>query len=112
MRWFTGFVLHKIAFGLLSVLLPLYITQVISGGTLTIWGMITASATLLAIPFSFMWGYFCDSTRHYRFFFFLLVIMYLSVLLLLLVLNPLAGIPKGEHGCRPPDDFPSPPPIG
>jgi len=68
MRWFTGFVLHKIAFGLLSVLLPLYITQVISGGTLTIWGMITASATLLAIPFSFMWGYFCDSTRHYRIF--------------------------------------------
>lgn len=68
MHWFTGFVLHKIAFGLLSVLLPLYITQVISGGTLTIWGMITASATLLAIPFSFMWGYFCDSTRHYRIF--------------------------------------------
>src|SRR3989442_13356375 len=28
------------------------------------------------------------------------------------VLYPLAGCPHGEHGCRPPDDLPSPPPIG
>lgn len=68
MRWFMGFVFHKIAFGLLSVLLPLYITQVVSGGTLTVWGAITASATFLAIPFSFIWGYLCDATCHYRIF--------------------------------------------
>ncbi len=68
MRWFVGFAFHKITFGLLSVLLPLYITQSIRGGTLGVWGAITASATLLAIPFSFIWGYLCDTTHHYRVF--------------------------------------------
>src|SRR3954465_2321488 len=28
------------------------------------------------------------------------------------VLPPFAGTPVGEHGCRPPDVRPSPPPIG
>src|SRR5438309_11853041 len=28
------------------------------------------------------------------------------------VLPPLAGTPVGEHGCRPPEVRPSPPPIG
>ncbi len=68
MRWLAGFIFHKIAFGLLSVLLPLYITQTISGGSLTVWGIIAASATFLAIPFSFLWGYLCDATQRYRFF--------------------------------------------
>jgi MFS family permease len=68
MRWLAGFILHKVAFGLLSVLLPLYITRIISGGSLTVWGIIAASATFLAIPFSFLWGYLCDATHRYRFF--------------------------------------------
>ncbi len=82
MRWPVGFVFHKIAFGLLSLLLPLYITQVVSGGSLTIWGIITASATFLAIPFSFLWGYLCDTTQHYRFF----ILMSFAVVALLLYL--------------------------
>ncbi|PVX24117.1 MAG: hypothetical protein CW691_08495 [Candidatus Bathyarchaeum sp.] len=68
MRSFIGFIFHKISFGLLSVLLPLYITQVISGGNLSVWGLIASAATFIAIPFSFMWGYLCDATRRYRFF--------------------------------------------
>ena len=68
MRLFIGFIFHKISFGLLSVLLPLYITQVISGGNLTVWGLIASVATFVAIPFSFLWGYLCDATRRYRFF--------------------------------------------
>jgi MFS family permease len=68
MRWLLGFILHKIAFGLLSVLLPLYITQAVSGGTLAIWGAMTATATFLAIPFSFMWGYICDAANRYSIF--------------------------------------------
>src|SRR5262249_39425988 len=28
------------------------------------------------------------------------------------VFFPLVRSPHGEHGCRPPEDFPSPPPIG
>lgn len=68
MRLFIGSVFHKICFGLLSVLLPLYITQSISGGTLSVWGLIAAAATFFAIPFSFLWGYLCDAMRRYRFF--------------------------------------------
>ena len=68
MRWFIGFILHKVAFGLLSVLVPLYVTQMVSGGSLSVWGSIAATATFLAIPFSFIWGYICDTTGRYRFF--------------------------------------------
>jgi len=68
MRLFIGFIFHKISFGLLSVLLPLYITQAISGGNLPVWGLIASTATFIAIPFSFLWGYLCDVTRRYRFF--------------------------------------------
>jgi len=68
MRLFTGFVFHKISFGLLSVLLPLYITQAISGGNLPVWGLIASVATFVAIPFSFLWGYLCEVTQRYRFF--------------------------------------------
>jgi len=66
MRWLVGFVFYKIAFGLLSVLLPLYITQTMSQGNLVVWGIFTATATLLAIPFAFLWGYLCDVTQRYR----------------------------------------------
>src|SRR3990167_8466804 len=38
--------------------------------------------------------------------------IYLSDCFVFLVLNPFAIIPHGEHGCLPPEDFPSPPPIG
>jgi len=86
MRWLAGFIFHKIAFGLLSVLLPLYITQTVSGGSLTVWGIIAASATFLAIPFSFLWGYLCDATQRYRFFI-LLSFAAVTVLLYLFSLN-------------------------
>ena len=80
MRLFVGFIFHKISFGLLSVLLPLYITQVISGGNLSVWGLIASMATFVAIPFSFLWGYLCDATRRYRFF---ILLSFSSVTLLL-----------------------------
>src|SRR5580765_6429717 len=35
-----------------------------------------------------------------------------SLSLRLRVLSPFAICPQGEHGCRPPEDLPSPPPIG
>jgi MFS family permease len=67
MRWLVGFVFYKVAFGLLSVLLPLYITQT-SQGNVVVWGVFTATATFLAIPFAFLWGYLCDATQRYRLF--------------------------------------------
>src|SRR5438552_5645544 len=38
--------------------------------------------------------------------------MSLSLSFAFRVLSPLLPWPHGEHGCRPPDDLPSPPPIG
>jgi len=82
MRLFIGFIFHKISFGLLSVFLPLYLTQIISGGNLSVWGLIASIATFITIPFSFIWGYLCDTTRRYRFF----ILMSFAVVTLLLYL--------------------------
>ena len=84
MRLFVGFVFHKISFGLLSVLFPLYITQSISGGNLPVWGLIASGATFIAIPFSFLWGYLCDATRRYRFF---ILLSFFVVTLLLYIFS-------------------------
>jgi len=40
----------------------------VSQGNLVAWGIFTATATFLAIPFAFLWGYLCDATQRYRFF--------------------------------------------
>ena len=84
MRLFVGFVFHKISFGLLSVLFPLYITQSISGGNLPVWGLIASGATFIAIPFSFLWGYLCDATGRYRFF---ILLSFFVVTLLLYIFS-------------------------
>ncbi len=70
------------SFGLLSVLLPLYITQSIIGGNLPVWGLIASGATFVAIPFSFLWGYLCDATQRYR----LLILMSFAAVTSLLYL--------------------------
>jgi len=65
--WLLGFFLHEMAFGLLSIFLPLYVTGTV-GGTLVDVGIMVSLATFLAIPFSFFWGYLCDKTRRYKLF--------------------------------------------
>jgi MFS family permease len=52
------------AFGLLSVFLPLYVIAM--GGSLVDIGIMSAAALFLVIPASFFWGYICDKTRHYK----------------------------------------------
>ena len=64
--WSTGFIFHEIAFGLLSIFLPLYIFA-LSGSLIDV-GIMIAVAGFVAVPFSFFWGYLCDKTRRYRFF--------------------------------------------
>jgi MFS family permease len=64
---FLGFVFHEMAFGLLSVFLPLYIVNTLHG-TLTDVGVMIAVAYFVAVPFSFLWGYLCDRMRRYRLF--------------------------------------------
>jgi len=62
--WQLGFLIHEVAFGLLSVFLPLYIISI--GGSLLSIGVMASIALLLSIPASFFWGYICDKTKHYR----------------------------------------------
>jgi MFS family permease len=52
------------AFGLLSVFLPLYVIAM--GGSLIDIGIMSAAALFLVIPASFFWGYICDKTRRYK----------------------------------------------
>lgn len=62
--WRLGFFLHEMAFGLLSIFLPLYVLSI--GGSLVQIGIMSSAALFLAIPASFFWGYICDKTRHYK----------------------------------------------
>jgi MFS family permease len=62
--WRLGFFFHEMAFGLLSIFLPLYIVSI--GGSLLDVGLMASIATLLAIPASLFWGYICDKTGKYK----------------------------------------------
>ena len=85
MWWLIGFIFHEMAFGLLSVFVPLYITGYLGGSLIDV-GIMTALANFAAVPFSFFWGYLSDKTRRYRFFI-LLSFSVLSVLLFLFSLT-------------------------
>ncbi|MEM0050049.1 MAG: MFS transporter [Candidatus Bathyarchaeia archaeon] len=62
--WWLGFLLHEMAFGLLSVFIPLYIVAL--GGSLTQVGIMSLAAILLSIPASLLWGYLCDKSQRYK----------------------------------------------
>jgi MFS family permease len=90
--WQLGFFFHEIAFGLLSVFLPLYIVTfkdtAILGGPLVALGTMISLAMFLTIPASFLWGYLCDATRHYKIF---ILLSFLSSAIILFVMTlPLA----------------------
>ena len=62
--WRLGFPFHEMAFGLLSIFLPLYVIHIC--GSLIDIGVMTSTALFLSIPASFFWGYVCDKTGHYK----------------------------------------------
>jgi MFS family permease len=64
--WQLGFFFHEMGYGLLSILLPLYIVFLEPSNGLFYIGIISAIALFVAIPASFFWGYLCDKTRHYK----------------------------------------------
>ena len=78
--WLIAFLFHEMAFGLLSVFLPLYVTGGL-GGSLTDVGVMVALANVVAVPSSFFWGYMCDKTRRYSLYIFL---SFLTVTILLM----------------------------
>jgi MFS family permease len=90
--WRLGFFFHEIAFGLLSVFIPLYLVAFndtsILGGPLVALGVMTSIAVFCSIPASFIWGYLCDKTRHYKAF--ILLSFASSALLLFLMTLPFA----------------------
>jgi MFS family permease len=90
--WRLGFFFHEIAFGLLSVFIPLYLVLFkdtsILGGPLVALGVMTSIAIFCSIPASFLWGYLCDATRHYKAF--ILLSFLSSAIILFLMALPFA----------------------
>ncbi|MEM0488700.1 MAG: MFS transporter [Candidatus Bathyarchaeia archaeon] len=82
--WQIGFFVHEMAYGLLSVFIPLYIISI--GGSLLDVGLIVSIATLVAIPASLFWGYICDKTMRYKRYI-LTSFIALSIILYLLTLT-------------------------
>ena len=88
--WRSGFFFHDIAFGLLTVFIPLYVivfkNTSLLGGPLLALGVMTSIAIFCSIPASFLWGYLCDKTRHYKAFI-LLSFSSIAVILFLMTLS-------------------------
>jgi len=65
--WRLGFFFHEMAFGLLSVFIPLYVIGFhdvnLLGGPLVALGIMMSVALFCSIPASFLWGWLCDATR-------------------------------------------------
>ncbi len=87
--WRLGFFFHDMAFGMLTVFIPLYVVLFkntsLLGGPLLALGVMTSIAIFCSIPASFLWGYLCDKTRHYKAFI-LLSFASMSAILFLMAL--------------------------
>jgi MFS family permease len=70
--WRLGTFFHEMAYGLLSVFIPLYIaTSVASGGlggSLVDLGIIIGLSVVCTIPAAYFWGWICDKKRRYKIF--------------------------------------------
>jgi MFS family permease len=90
--WRAGFFFHEIAFGLLSVFIPLYVVAFqdtsLLGGPLVALGVMTSIAIFCTIPASYIWGYLCDAKRHYKAF--ILLSFASSAVILFLMTLPFA----------------------
>jgi MFS family permease len=86
--WRSGFFFHEMAFGLLSVFIPLYVVSFrntsILGGPLLALGVMSSIAIFCSIPASFLWGYLCDATRHYKIF---ILLSFASIAIILFLMS-------------------------
>jgi len=86
--WRLGFFFHDMAFGLLTVFIPLYVITFqdtsILGGPMLALGVMTAIAIFCSIPASYLWGYLCDKTRHYKRF---ILLSFASIALILFLMT-------------------------
>lgn len=76
------------AFGLLTVFIPLYLVTFkntsILGGPLLALGVMTSIAIFCSIPASFLWGYLCDAKRQYKVF---ILLSFASMALILFLMT-------------------------
>jgi MFS family permease len=86
--WRLPFFFHDMAFGLLTVFIPLYVVVFkntsILGGPLLALGVMTSIAIFCSIPASFLWGYLCDKTRHYKIF---ILLSFISIAIILFLMT-------------------------
>ena len=86
--WRLGFFFHDMAFGLLTVFIPLYVVAFkntsLLGGPLLALGVMTSIAIFCSIPASFLWGYLCDATRHYKVF---ILLSFTSIAIILFLMT-------------------------
>lgn len=82
--WRLGFFFHEIAFGMLSVFIPLFVVTPVIGGSIVDIGIMTSIAALCSIPASFFWGYICDKTRRYKIY---VLLAFLSITVILFALT-------------------------
>lgn len=86
--WRLGFFFHEMAFGLLSIFIPLYVVKSL-GGSLVELGIMVAVALLFSIPASFFWGYICDKTRRYKSY---ILLSFISATIIIYVFTTIANI--------------------
>ncbi len=90
--WRLGFFFHEVAFGLLSVFIPLYVVTFqdasLFGSPLVALGVMTSLALFCSIPASFFWGYICDKIQRYKIF--ILLSFLSSAVILFLLTQPFA----------------------
>lgn len=88
--WRLGPFFHEMAYGLLTVFVPIYIVATIEsgglGGSLVDLGIITALAVISTIPAAYFWGWLCDRIRQYKLFI-LLAFLSMAVILFLFTLS-------------------------
>ena len=86
--WRLGFFFHDMAFGLLTVFIPLYVVTFqdtsILGGPLLALGAMTSIAIFCSIPASYIWGHLCDKTRHYKAF---ILLSFASITIILFLMT-------------------------
>jgi MFS family permease len=86
--WRSGFFFHEMAVGLLTVFIPLYVVSFkdtnILGGPLLALGVMSSIAIFCSIPASFLWGYLCDATRHYKIF---ILLSFASIAIILFLMS-------------------------
>jgi len=86
--WRLGFLFHDIAFGLLTVFIPLYVVVFrntsLLGGPLLALGVMVSIAIFCSIPASFFWGYMCDRTRRYKAF---ILLSFTSIAIILFLMT-------------------------